>query len=207
MVLISCTPLRHVCVPLTPSVCAVMLAKPQTQCLLNWQLLFPQTHECLDVFKHVCVLAYLDDSAVMHRQLENDPPMIFFGAMRSRGCAQSACVVSWSQEPSVLLPLERPRVKAARHIPEMQKSWGEFHQWKGWRCGHKQGGTNLTTTCRQSEWEHTVKLRVNSVCATHSFGSDRLPMLDTHLRRRSLCCCPPLLLRCPARPMAPFGPV
>lgn len=91
----------------------------------------------------------------------------------------------------------------------MQKLWGEFHQWKGWQCGHKHGvnAVNLITTCRQSEWEHTIKLHVNSLCVTHSFGSDRLPMLDTHLRRRSLCCCPPLLLRCRAHPMAPFGPV
>lgn len=65
------------------------------------------------------------------------PRLKVYSTMRARGCAQSARVVSWSQEPSVLLPLERPRGKAARHIPEMQKSWGEFHRWKGWRSGHK----------------------------------------------------------------------
>lgn len=149
------------------------------------------------------------------------PRLKVYSTMRARGCAQSARVVSWSQEPSVLLPLERPRGKAARHIPEMQKSWGEFHRWKGWRSGHKHlhkhlcyvhrkkevNAVNLTTTRRQSGWEHSGKLRVNSLCATHSFGSDRLPMLDTHLHHRSLRCCPPLLLRFPARPMAPFGPV
>lgn len=47
---------------------------------------------------------------------------------------------------------------------------------------------------------------MNSLIVTHSLGSDHLPMLDTHLHRRSLRCCLPLP-HCPARPMAPFGPV
>lgn len=58
----------------------------------------------------------------------------------------------------------------------------------------------------QSGEEYTVKLCVNSLFVTHSLGSDHLPMLDTHLHRRSLRCCLPLP-HCPAHPMAPFGPV
>lgn len=88
-----------------------------------------------------------------------------FSTMHVHGCAQSAHTISWTEEPSVLLPLQRPRGKTACKSLTMWKSWAEFKKKKEKElCGHKRLRSVMRTEINVNTQTKWGRIRCKTVC-------------------------------------------